>query len=49
MTRFLKAVKRPSKLSKTLYTIYDAEPRMHGKIIARNYFENWRRQKHLSD
>ena len=35
--------------SKTLYTTHNAEPRMHGNIIARNYFENWRRQKRLSD
>ena len=30
--------------SKTLYTSHNAEPRMHGNIIARNNFENWRRQ-----
>ena len=36
---------------KTLYTLstHNAEPRMHGNIIARNYLENWRRQKRLSD
>ena len=35
--------------SKTLYTTHNAEPRMRGNIISRNYFENWRRQKRLSD
>ena len=33
----------------TLYTTYNAEPRMHRNIIARNYFENWRGGKSLSD
>ena len=45
----IKEVKRPSEHSKTLYTTHNAEPRMHGNIIARNYFENWRKQKRLSD
>ena len=39
----------PSKHSKTLNTTHNAEPRMHGNTITRNYFENWRRQKRLRD